>query len=227
MGLSTPQFTKHTEKGKGDGFLITDDLAPNTTGCKLLNLTETSDIDLKKAIQDSKLVILLSDHLVDRGVLTEEDLEDTFLIMMATNSSETTKAADLVIPITTAAEHAASYVNVDSRIQRTLPAKETKYTNRRLELEMSEGRLDRYGTNFDNWVTEDNKIDCLPLWTFITKVAEESGMKLSYESGRQIMEEISDTMEAFSGVTYPEMDEKGGIPLRAEPSAQKTAEQKT
>jgi NADH-quinone oxidoreductase subunit G len=227
MGLSTPQYIKHTEKGKGDGFLITDDLAPNTTGCKLLNLTETSDIDLKKAIQNSKLVILLSDHLVDRGVLTEEDLEDTFLIMMATNSSETTKAADLVIPITTAAEHAASYVNVDTRIQRTLPAKETKYTNRRLELEMSEGRLDRYGTNFDNWVTEDNKIDCLPLWTFITKVAEEAGMKLSYESGRQIMEEISDTMEVFSGVSYPQMDENGGIPLRAETSAEKTAGQKT
>ncbi|NBB76361.1 MAG: 2Fe-2S iron-sulfur cluster binding domain-containing protein [Bacteroidetes bacterium] len=223
MGLSTPQFTKHIEKGKGDGFLITDDLAPNTTGCKLLNLNETSDIDLKRAVQDSKLVILLSDHLVDRGVLTIEDLEDTFLIMMATNSSQTTKAADLVIPITTAAEHAASYVNVDARIQRTLPAKETKYTNRRLELEMSEGRLDRYGTNFDNWVTEDNKIDCLPLWIFITKVAEESGMKLSYDSGRQIMEEISGTMEAFSGVSYPEMDENGGIPLRAEKTAEQNA----
>ena len=32
---------------------------------------------------------------------------------------------------------------------------------------MSEGRLDRYGTSFDNWVTEENKIDCLPLWSAV------------------------------------------------------------
>jgi hypothetical protein len=41
------------------------------------------------------------------------------------------------------------------------------------------------------------------------------------------MEEISDTMEVFSGVSYPQMDENGGIPLRAETSAEKTAGQKT
>ncbi len=213
LGLNQPVFTTHSEEGKGDGFLITDDLAPNTNGCRLLGFTELDDKALKKEVKKSALVVLLSDHFVDRGILDESDLDEKFVIHFATNNSETTKTADLVIPITTAAEHAASYVNVDGRIQRTLPAKETKYTNRRLDLEMSEGRLDRYGTNFDNWVTEDNKVDCLPLWRFITETAENSGLDLILPSGREIMEEIAGQFKVFESVSYQSMDESNGIQL--------------
>jgi NADH-quinone oxidoreductase subunit G len=163
----------------------------------------------------------MSDHLIDRGILSEEDLQNKFVIVFATNHTDTTKAADLVIPITCIAEHAASYVNLNGRIQRSFPAKETKYTNRRLDLEMSEGRTDRYGTNFDNWRSEDNKIDCLPVWRFMTQVAEQSGLDLSLNSGREIMEEISELNEAFAGVSYPEMDDNGGIQLSVE-GAKKT-----
>lgn len=216
LGINQPVFTPNIEEGKGDGFLITDDLAPNTTGCKLLNLKEENPSAIQKAVQKAELVIVLSDHLLDRDVLSEEDFEDKFVIVFATNHSDTTKAADLVVPITSAAEHAASYVNIDGRIQRTFPAKETKYSNRRLDLEMSEGRLDRYGTNFDNWRTEENKIDCLPLWRFMTEVADQSGVDIVFDSGREIIEEIAGLNEAFSGVNYPEMDENNGIQLSAE-----------
>ena len=213
LGLNQPVFTTHIEKGKGDGFLITDDLAPNTNGCRLLGFSELDGKALKKMVKKSALVVLLSDHFLDRGILDEDDFEGNFAIHFATNKSETTKVADLVIPITTAAEHSASYVNVDGRIQRTLPAKETKYTNRRLDLEMSEGRLDRYGTNFDNWVTEDNKVDCLPLWRFITETAEKSGLDLTLSSGRDIMEEIAGQFKVFENVSYQSMDENNGIQL--------------
>lgn len=216
LGINQPVFTPNVEKGKGDGFLITDDLAPNTTGCKLLNLKEEKASAIQKAAQNAELIIVLNDHLLDRDVLSEKDLDDKFVIVFATNHSDSTKAADLVVPITTAAEHAASYVNIDGRIQRTFPAKETKYSNRRLDLEMSEGRLDRYGTNFDNWRTEENKIDCLPLWRFMAEVANESGVDVVYNSGREIMEEIAELNEAFSGVNYPEMDDNGGIQLSVE-----------
>ena len=224
LGIQPTVFTTHTEKGKGDGFLLTDDLAPNTTGCRLLDINELDGVDLKQEAQNKKLLIILSDHLLDRNILTEEDLEDKFVIVLATNHSEMTKAADLVIPITTAAEHAASYVNIDGRIQRTIPAKETKYSNRRLNLEMSEGRLDRYGTNFDNWHSEDNKIDCIPVWEFITKVAEESGMEeISFEYGREVLEEIRSIYDVFKGVSYPGMDDNGGIQLKTESTAKSTS----
>ncbi|MEX0646685.1 MAG: molybdopterin-dependent oxidoreductase [Balneolaceae bacterium] len=213
LGISEPVYTSHILEGAGDGFLITDDQAPNTNGCKLLGLEETDAKDLNKKVKAAKIVIVLNDHLVDREVLKKESLDGKFVVTFATNHSETTKLADLVIPITSAAEHAASYINVDGRIQRTFPAKETKYTNRRLDLEMSEGRLDRYGTNFDNWVTEENRVDCMPLWSFISHASETAGLDIDYNSGRVIMEEISGVNPVFEGVSYTRMDESAGIQL--------------
>lgn len=213
-GSGTPVFTPHIEEGKGDGFLITDDLAPNANGCRLLGLEEKSPADLAAAVKNASVVILLGDHLADRGVITADSLKGKFMVTFATNTSETTKLADLVIPITTAAEHAASYVNIHGRIQRTFPAKETKYTNRRLDFEMSEGRLDRYGTSFDNWVTDDNKVDCLPFWEIMKRVADQTGLEgFDYSSGRDVMSEIASGNESFSGISYEVMDEQSGIQL--------------
>jgi len=140
-------------------------------------------------------------------------LENPYVISLATNYNEMTKVSDLVIPVTCIAEHAASYVNIDGRIQRSYPAKETKYSNRRLNLEMSEGRLDRYGTNFDNWVTEEHKVACLPVWEFLNKLAERLGLDFKYQHSREIMSEISDKIDTFRKVSYEKMDEEKGIQL--------------
>lgn len=213
LGVDTPSFTTDIEEGYGDGFLISDDHAPNTNGCRLLGLQEESSAQLKKKVKAAKVVLFLNDSLVDRNVLDSSDINDRFVAIFATNKSETTASADLVIPITTAAEHAASYVNVDQRIQRTVAAKETKYTNRRLDIEMSEGRLDRYGTSFDNWVTEDNKVDCMPFWNFASQLSNRLGLTIEYSTGREVMDTISDEIPAFKGVSYTSIDEQYGIVL--------------
>ena len=212
---STPVFTPHIIDGAGDGFLLTDDQAPNTNGCRLLGLDELKDETLSERIKDAELVILLNDNLIDRDVLSGDDLADTYVAMFGTNKTATASHADLLIPITTAAEHAASYVNVDQRIQRTVPAKETKYSNRRLDIEMSEGRLDRYGTSFDNWVTEENKVDCLPLWSITNELSDTLGLNIKYQNSRQILAEISESIPAFTGVTFQTIDEQSGIDLTA------------
>ena len=123
------------------------------------------------------------------------------------------KAATLTIPITCAVEHTASYVNVDQRIQRTYPAKETKYTNRRLDLEMSEGRLDRFGTKFDHWVNEDHKVDCKPLWEIVGDLSLLWGHTLSYRHGRDVLDALGSKIPALEGVTYQAMDDQRGILL--------------
>jgi NADH-quinone oxidoreductase subunit G len=217
LGYNDPVFTSHIEEGKGDDLLLTDDVAPNANGCRLLGFNEVKSADLGKSVSKAKVVLLLNDNLIDRGILNKEQLANPFVVCFATNHTETTKLADLVIPITCIAEHAASYVNIDGRIQRSIPAKETKYTNRRLDFEMNEGRLDRYGTNFDNWVTEENKVDCLPFWTVANKLSEEMGLDdFSYSSGREIMEEISSNLAPFDGVNYTRMDEESGILVQKE-----------
>lgn len=216
MGVGNAKFSPHIIEGYGDRFLITDDQAPNTNGCRLLNLDEADGTTLKSVVAKAKVVIILADELVDREVLSASDLDSPYVISLATNVSEMTKASDLVIPITCVAEHAASYVNVDGRIQRSYPAKETKYTNRRLNLEMSEGRLDRYGTNFDNWVSEENKVDCLPLWEFLNKLGERLGLDFSYSHSREILAEVSEQISSFKGVNFEKMDENKGIQLPLE-----------
>ncbi len=210
---STPVFTPHIEEGAGDGFLLTDDQAPNTNGCRLLGLEEYPAEDIADAIQSAKLIVLLNDNLLDRRIIEKKVLKNKFLMMFATNTTETSKAADLIIPITTAAEHAASYVNVDKRIQRTVPAKETKYTNRRLDLEMSEGRIDRYGTSFDNWINEDNKVDCQPFWSISNEIAKRLGLDIRFSTSREILSEISKDNPAFEGVSFQTIDENLGIDL--------------
>ena len=222
LGAATPLFTPHIIEGSGDGYLISDDQAPNTNGCRFLGLQETDSETLRSKIDNAKVVVLLNDNLAERDTLKSDDLDKVFTVLFGTNHSRTSEIADLVIPVTVAAEHAASYINVDGRIQRTFPAKETKYTNRRLNLEMSEGRLDRYGTSFDNWVTEDNKVDCMPLWNIFHEIGQRLGLDLTYESGRQIMNEISDTLPSFKNVSYERMDEESGIQLIKENKQVKT-----
>lgn len=212
-GVNDFHFSPDVKDGHADDFLLTDDQAPNTNGVKALGFTETSNEDLRSSISAAKVVVLLNDELIDRGVIEAKDLNKPFVINLATNDTETSKAVDLVIPITCIAEHAASYVNIEGRIQRSFPAKETKYTHRKLDLEMSEGRLDRYGTNFDNWVNEDNKVDCTPTWQLMTNLASRMGLNVEFNTSREIMEEIASSISLFEGVSYEKMDNENGIHL--------------
>lgn len=217
LGLGEPLFTPHIVEGSGDGFLITDDQAPNTAGVRLLGFREVDEDEMRKRVASAKMVLLLSDHLIDRGALSDSDLDGKYTVMFATNHSETTRRADLLFPITCSVEHAASYVNVDGRIQRTFPAKETRYTSRDLDLEMSTSRLDRFGTSFDNWVNEENKVDCLPLWDLLGLLGGRLGLELSWPgAAREIMTEISSAIPAFQDVTYERMDEELGIVLEGQ-----------
>jgi NADH-quinone oxidoreductase subunit G len=218
MGTESARFVPHVVPGSGDDFLLSDDQAPNANGCRLLQLDQVNEQGLKTALSSGnyKVVVLLNDDLIGRNIIAKSDLDDVYTITFATNQTETVKTADLVIPITCVAEHAASYVSVDGFIQRSYPAKETKYTNRRLDLEMSEGRLDRFGTDFDNWRTEENKVDCLQLWTIMDKLGERMGTPLSYQSNREILAEIAATNSAFQGLSYERLDEENGVKLDLE-----------
>ncbi|MEX2585958.1 MAG: 2Fe-2S iron-sulfur cluster-binding protein, partial [Balneolaceae bacterium] len=100
LGIDSPLFVPHIEKGTGDGFLITDDQAPNTHGVQLLGFRASETDSLRKELANGsyKMILLLNDHLIDRGVLSEKDLSDSYLTLVATNESETSRLASLVFP---------------------------------------------------------------------------------------------------------------------------------
>ena len=217
LGVDNCHFVPHIIPGSGDDLLLSDDQAPNTNGARALGFQETDEKSLLQIIEKKQgLVVILDDDLIGRTRLSKEHLQDVFCIVFATNHNETTRSADLIIPVTTVAEHAASYINVDGRIQRSVPAKETSYTNRRLHLEMSMGRLDHYGTKFDNWVSETNRIDCKPAWEFLLQLFPEAS-RPDWNSSRDILEEISRSIAVFKGVSYEQMDEQNGIQMNLEP----------
>jgi NADH-quinone oxidoreductase subunit G len=211
LGHKGAVFTADAVAGAGDNFLLTDDQAPNTSGCRMLGLEEVSADDLTKAVSAAKVVIILQDDLVGRGVLKADQLSGKYTVSMATNFNQTTAASDLIIPITCVAEHAASYVSIDGRIQRSLPAKETIYTSRTTNSEMSVGRLDRFGTKFDNWVNDQNRVDCKPAWEIIADLASRFGFGMDFASSRVLFDHIADQNPAFSGVSYDRMDAEQGI----------------
>lgn len=214
-GVEEGYFTPNIKKGSGDGFLIDDDQYPNTNGCRLLGLKELDAKAMRKKVQDDsiKMVIALEDDLIGRGIIEAGDLEGKFLVYMASNYDEMSEKADLLIPIANSVEQSCSYVNVDGRMQRTVAAKETSYTNRKLNLEMSMGRLDRYGTKFDNWVSDRNRVDCIPAWEFMERVATISDKQIGYISTPQIVEELASVNGGFSGVSYDRMDDELGVKI--------------
>jgi NADH-quinone oxidoreductase subunit G len=215
IGQHTVHFVPHVIPGSGDNFLISEDQAPNSNGCQLLEFSAFNEDQIKKELTSGNydVVVILHEDVVGRGLISAKELSELYSIYLGTNNNETSAIASLVVPITTAAEHTASYVNTQGRIQRTLPAKETVYTNRRTNLEMSMGRLDHFGTRFDNWVSDKNRVDCTPAWEFFVRLAAEMNLELNYSTAREIIEEIADDVDAFAGVSYDRIDKENGIKL--------------
>lgn len=216
LGKGRLAFVPHIVAGAGDGFLLTDDQAPNTSGVRLLGIDEATADDIAAAAKKAKLVVILADDLVGRGVLKASDLTNAYVVALASNLHATAQAADLVVPVTTAAEHIGTYVNVDGRAQRTIPAKETAHVDRRVNLEMSMGRLDHFGTRFDNWVSDRNRVDCIPAWQYLSQVAAEAGHDLGFTDTRDVLASVA-TNPAFAGLTYEQMDAERGVTLTTEP----------
>ncbi|TNE70406.1 2Fe-2S iron-sulfur cluster binding domain-containing protein [bacterium] len=223
LGCGKASFVPHVVEGAGDGFLLTDDQAPNTKGCELLGFRAHTNRTFKNALAKATVVVVLAEDIVGRELANAEDLAGKTFVYFGTNNNTTSKDAQLVVPITCAAEHAASYVNVDGRIQRTFAAKETVYTSRATNLEMSTGRLDRFGTKFDNWRTDKNKVDCLPVWEFLSELAPRLNQTLSYETGKEVLTAVSSSVDAFAGVDYDKMDTEMGVVLSTPETEEKTA----
>lgn len=209
-------FLPHFIAGSGDDFLLSEDQAPNTNGIRALGFEEITEDQLIKLTNsgDFDMAAIIDDSLPERTRSLVKQLSSLpFTVVWGTNHTPLSQKARLVIPAANASEHAASYVNVDGRIQRTFPAKETQYTNRRLNTEMSKGRLDHYGTEFDNWVNDKNRVDCIPVWEFITRIATEKDA-FSWKSSRDVLNEISNNFSVFNGVSYERMDKENGILLK-------------
>src|SRR5690606_3783140 len=214
LGAPTPQYVSHAEPGSGDGWLITDDRAPNTQGCERLGFAP-ADADLLRprlAAREIKLIYALDNAPIAAGLLITADLDGVQVILHHYHAiNETLAVANVALPAAMTVETIGTYVNEDGRAQRLRPAKAIRGVNRTLMMEMGISRLDRQGTPFDRWHNEDHKIDCRPGWASLPEIARRLGIRLPADGPAAIMDKLAGT-DAFAGATHKAMAYTG-VPL--------------
>ena len=211
VGADAPVYLDRREEGSGDGWLISDDPAPNTAGCERLGFRAVEKVVFESLASSARLVYILQDDVVAAGLTDADELATTPVILHPTHTTnETLPVADVVLPIAMSVETIGTYVNEDGRAQLLRPAKTVRSMNRSLMMALGtgQGRTDVHGTPFDKWHDEDNKVDCLPGWATIPDIATALDLDVSATSPRALMDEIAE-LPAFAGATHMAMGELG------------------
>lgn len=207
-GAKKPVYLSRNQPGTGDGWLASDDKAPNTQGCERLGLRRVDPGVLPSLVEEVNLVYILQEDPVAMSALSEKDLEDKPVILHATHTTnETLPQASVALPIATSVETIGTYVNEKGRAQRLRPAKMIRSMNRRLLMAMGTGvgRTDAHGTPFDRWHDESHKVDCLPGWETLPSVAATLGHDIGEKNPKTLMAHLAEINDAFAGATYEAM----------------------
>ncbi|MDX1419260.1 MAG: 2Fe-2S iron-sulfur cluster-binding protein [Rubricoccaceae bacterium] len=208
-------YIAHRQEESGDGWLISDDPAPNTAGCERLGLSPVDGALLRARLAEADVLYVLDEDPVAAGLLSADDLEGVAVILHHYHTTnETLPAADVAFPAAMSVETLGTYVNEDGRAQLLRPAKAVQGAYRPLmaALGMGLSRLDRQGTPFDRWHGENYRVDCQPGWVVLPELAERLGRPLRYKSPARIMDEVADGVPAFAGATHDAMGYHG-VPL--------------
>ena len=113
-----PNFEHH---GEADDLLRLADKTPNSAGLKLLEInTERADFEEAFRASPLKLVISLDNDAEDLRVLLKDS--GVAVIYLSSHATALSQSADFALPITASAEHYASYINADQRLQKVSQA---------------------------------------------------------------------------------------------------------
>jgi NADH-quinone oxidoreductase subunit G len=214
LGVSNINFAKHLVPGDQDDILIREDKTPNSLGAELVGVKPSANRSnlegIINGIKDGKIkaLFVMEDDVVSlseefSAVLNKLEL----LIVNAANENKTTAVADIVLPASTYAEKHGTFVNFNGRVQRIYPAVATEDMDRALDgMEMS--RWDKFGTKFDRWA-QGKKINAKPSWKILNLIAVQLGYKTKYNMAEEVFAEIANSIEAFKGLNYDSIGEKG------------------
>lgn len=206
VGAQAPVYCSHVETGSGDGWLVSDDRAPNASGCEALGFECVSAATLATRIAEADVIYVLEDDPLSRDGLSAADLEGKSVILHYHNTtSHTLPYAHVALPAAMVVETAGTMVNEDGIAQRVRPVKAVKTVNRSLVMEMGKSRHDSHGTPFDRWHNEENTIDCRPSWDLLQRVAAGLDLDLQFKSPSAILDALASKEEAFAGLSYEAM----------------------
>ena len=200
----------HVTPGAGDGWLRTDDKAPNAQGCERLGMRPLDAGSFASKLAGAAVLYVLEDDVVTAGLCTADALAHVRVIAHTYHTTDATAAlADVVLPAAMVVETVGTYVSIDGHAQRSTPCKETRGVNRTLMMAMGASRQDQHGTPFDRWHNEEHRVDCRPSWESIPAVAALLGHPMVYKGPKAILAELAGANAAFAGASYEAMGTNG------------------
>jgi NADH-quinone oxidoreductase subunit G len=210
LGIKHVTFKSHIVPGDEDSFLITADKSPNAAGVQSLGLqTGPAFEDLMKLVRDGqvKAILVMNDNIAADPSVADALGQLDFLVTTCTSESETTRLADVVLPASTFAEVNGTYTNIQGRVQRIRPAVATIEQDRSLD-GFAMSRLDTFGSQFDRW-NRGLRRDARANWRIIGGIAGLMGAKFRYSTAEEVFNEIATHVDAFHGITYRKIGNKG------------------
>jgi NADH-quinone oxidoreductase subunit G len=105
---------------KGDGFLVSDDGNPNTTGAKLLGVATGKLSEIATGVESGKItgLIVLGEDAVDCGISEAGLKKLTTLVSVGILANRTTPHATVILPSSAWAEKRGTMINLKGRLQR-------------------------------------------------------------------------------------------------------------
>ncbi len=105
---------------KGDGFLVSDDGNPNTTGAKLLGVATGKLSEIAAGVESGKItaLIVLGEDAVDCGISEAGLKKLATLVSVGILANRTTPHATVTLPSSAWAEKRGTMINLKGRLQR-------------------------------------------------------------------------------------------------------------
>ena len=105
---------------KADGFLVSDDGNPNTTGAKLLGLATGKLPEIAQGVSAGKIkrLVVIGEDAVDCGIAEESLKKLEALVVIGILANGTTSHATVVLPSSAWAEKRGTMINLKGRLQR-------------------------------------------------------------------------------------------------------------
>ncbi len=207
FGINNIVVPEHLVPGDCDDILIKEDKTPNKLGTELLGLNNSFD-EVIKSVESGKIkAVILLDEYIDVQLAEKVFAKLKSLIVIASNSSPFTQIASVVLSASTYAEKNGTFVNFNGIVQRLNPAVTTIEGDRALD-NLSQSRLDKFGTKFDKW-NQGKKYDAKPIWQIFVKLSNFTTNKLKYNMAEEVFADIAKNIKAFDGLDYDVIGNKG------------------
>jgi NADH-quinone oxidoreductase subunit G len=105
---------------KSDGFLVSDDGNPNTSGAKLLGLATGKLPEIAHSVESGEItaLVVLGEDAVDCGISEGALKKLESLVVTGILANKTTPHASVVLPTSAWAEKRGTMINIKARIQR-------------------------------------------------------------------------------------------------------------